>query len=71
MLFFHLPQVFYVVLSVAYPKNKAEGISLLHCLWNKEEIITDVGTVDGSINKTGNVSITLTLRRNHCYSGEQ
>jgi len=59
-----------VVLSVVYPNNKAAGISLLHCLWNKEEIITEAETVVASINKRGSVSITLILRRNHCYSRE-
>ena len=49
-----------MVLSVVYPNNKAVGISLLHCLWNKEEIITEVETVVGSINKRGRVSITFT-----------
>jgi hypothetical protein len=58
-----------MVLSVVYPNHKAVGILLLRCLWNKEEIITAVETVV-SINKTGSVSITLTLRRNHCYRGE-
>jgi len=59
-----------MVLSVVYPNHKAAGISLLRCLWNKEEIITEVETVVVSINKAGNGSITLTLRRNHCYGGE-
>jgi hypothetical protein len=53
-----------------YPHHKSVGISLLHCLWNKEEIITEVETVAGSLNKTGNVRINPNIKAhssNHPY----
>jgi hypothetical protein len=70
MLFSHLPPGFLrgSFRRVSQPQRFRHFASALS--WNKEKIITEVETVVGSVNKTGNVSITLTVSRSHYYSGE-